>query len=400
MTSATAAYRKDLAANGRPFGVGDGDWIMVGSLVERAAELGIDEAESLLTQAADTAATTLGAEQIAFAAREWGTAPSGWDPITLLAIVEFNAGARHSSAALLDAVLVHLRRCSNVALGRALAQRARVAFWFGEHELAEDLYGQVERLGRVLQSAELQARAVAGEGGLRQVAGNFPAYRASAQKYLAFANESGITTLIRNAHYSGMMSSAMFKLFDEALRHGWELYRLSAGNAVDEAFALQALGQLFLDMGDPASARAAHAAVTRIEAPPRLMLSALGGLAVAAAATGDGDVVDWAVGEIERFRDRDVPPFSMATALLDAAIAQRDLGRSDAARRYRDEAINLAELHRYNQISYRADTMSVEAPPATESARVGSTGEDIVRSVRRLEPSRLPEHVRVAIVHA
>lgn len=401
MTSATAAYRKDLTANGRPFGDHDGNWVAVGSLVERAADLASNDADPLLAKAAEFAAVALGAQWPTMAEREWGVAtPSGWDPITLLALAQFNAGARHSSAALLDGVLVHLRRLSNVALGRALAQRARVAYWFGEHELAEDLYGQVGDLGRELSSAELQARAMAGEAGLRQVAGNFPAYRVAATKFLAFAEASGIRLLIRNAHYSGMMCAAAFRQFDQALQHGWQLYSLSAGNPAQEAQALQSLGQLFLEMGDALSARAAHAAVTQLEAPPHVLLAALGGLAVSAAATREAHLMDWAISEIESLRDRVVPPFAMATAFLDAAIALRDAGRFDEARRFRDETIAIAERHRYNEIAYRAEALAVDAGPVAEPASVDSSSERIVRTVRGLEPRRLPKHVRVAASYA
>lgn len=396
MTAATAAYRKDLAANGRPFGERDGDWIMVGSLVERASGMSHHEAQSILAQAAAYAASAMDEKATRLAQREWGTTATGLEPITLLSIAEFTAGARHTSAALVDALIVHLRLTPNMALGRALAQRARSAYQFGEHELAEDLYGQVAKLGGTLASAELKARATAGYTALKHAAGNLPEYRAQAAKFLALAKESGIPFLIRNAHYSGLISAAHFKDFDDALRHGWEVYRLSAGNSDDEASALQSLGQLFLEMGDHVSARAAHAAVTRHAAPANVMLPALGGLAVAAAATGETSLANWAIAEIETFRDKVVIPHAMATALIDAAIAHRDLKRVGEARRCRDEAIALASRHRYHQLLYRAETLGLDEAPAATPARVDRTSDEIIRSVRMLEPRRLPRHVLVA----
>jgi len=397
MPSTTAAYRKDLAAHGRLFSDHDGEWIVAGTLAERAAAAHGEDVDRFLLEAVRVASTALGeAELVRLSAWEWGTGYSGLDPIALLAVAEFSAGAKHLTAALLDAALVPLRHDETLLFGRLLAYRARAAYQLGEFDVARDFYGRVERLGKKLSSAELQVRALSGEAALLQVAGNLPAHRAVAQRRYALVQQTSIPSLHRDAHYGMMMSAALFKQFDEALRHGWEFVRVAQVSALERAAALQSLGQLLLDMGDHVSARAAFAAVTQYEAYPETLLSSLGGLAIAAAVTKDEVMVDWCVREILTFRGRTVRLSNFALALLESAIALRDVGRFEEAQHFRTEAMEIANERGFHEIAYRAESLSVELTPAAAPALVDGMTRDILESVRQLEPKRLPHHVRVA----
>jgi tetratricopeptide (TPR) repeat protein len=402
MTSTTAAYRKDLAAHGGPFGERDGDWIIAGSLVERAANADPADAGALLEAAAKAAIDAVGELRLTqIARREWASQWSGLDPLTLLAIEEFNAGARNSSAALLDFALVCFRRSNDLALGRMLGQRARIAFQGGDLEVARDLYGQVGRVAKSLDSLELRAREIAGEAGMMHLSGNLPRYRVVARRFLELATASGIPLLIHNAHYAVMTAEAIFKSFDAALFHGWELFRLSEGNGPDEARALQALGQLLLDMGDHQSARAALAAATQREATPNFHLGALGGLAVAAARTHDLTLVEWATRQIAALRGGVAAPFAVAIALFDAAVALGTVGRLDDAMAFRSDALNIATSCNFHEIVIRAEALTWDAAPEpARPAPVGHAGERIVQSLRQLEPKQLPTRLRLSVVGA
>jgi tetratricopeptide (TPR) repeat protein len=396
MTSTTAAYRNDLAAHGRPFGEHDGDWIVAGTLCERAASAHGSDVERLLLEAAGVAAASLGeAELTRLASWEWGTGYAGLDPIALLAISELSAGAKHVAAALLDAALAQLRGADTLLVGRMLACRARAALQLDERDLAADFYGQVERLAKKLGSIELQVRAVSGEAALRQFAGNLSGYRAAARRRYALAQQTGIESLHRDAHYGMMVSAAFFKEFEDAHQHSWQVVRLSQRDPLEQASALQSLGQLLLEMGDHTSARAAFAAVTQYEARPTVHLAALGGLAIAAAITKDEAMVDWCVGEIMTFRGKPIPLAAFALALIEAATALGDIGRFEEAQHLQGEALAIATVRGYHALAYRAEMLDLQTPPAVVSAPVDRTTRDILESVRRLEPERLPPHVRV-----
>jgi hypothetical protein len=397
MTSTTTAYRKDLAAHGRPFGERDGDWIIAGTLCERAAAADGDDGQRLLLEAARVATGSLGeAELTRLSSWEWAGGHSGLDSVALLSVDEFSAGAKHLTAALLDAALVPLRRDETLLVGRMLAYRARAALHLDERDVAADYYAQVQRLAKKLASIELEVRAVNGEAALRQVAGNLPAYRAAAIRRYDLVQQTEIPSLYRDAHFGMMMSAALFKQFDEALRHGWDLVRVVQGNALEQAGALQSLGQLLLEMGHHASARAAFAAVTQYEARPSTHLGALGGLAIAAALTRDEAMVDWCVREILTFRGSPVPLHSFVVALIEVATALGSVGRFEEAEQYRAEAFALARARGYHELAYRAESLHVEATRAVVSAPVARTTRNILESVRRLEPESLPAHVRVS----
>lgn len=398
MTSATAAYRKDLAANGLPFGERDGEWIAVASLAANAAS-GEPGGEPLAWAAAiETAARALGtAELDRLSNREWGTGWSAFDPLTLIAVAMHDAGARDLSIVVLDSVLRVRKGERDLAFGRALAQRARVAYLAGEQEVAEDLYRQVDSIGQRLESVELRARAANGFVSLAQVRGNHPQMLDAATRGLALAEQTSIPRLRWNARYSIMLASAQFRRFDEALEHGWELFRLVKGDVVGEALALQALGHLLVDMGDNDSARSAFSAVVSRPLPSYMLLASLASLALTSALSPiHRQTVDWAIAEVESFRESGASPWAYTSALLDCVVALRDVGDPTRALQLRDEALVLCAAHRFHALQFRAEAIELDAitlPP--EPAVVADAATEVVSSVRRLAPRQLPRHVRM-----
>jgi tetratricopeptide (TPR) repeat protein len=405
MTSAATAYRTDLAGHGLPFGERDGDWITVASLVTSAADRADsddpderDAKNRAWNAAIETAIAAMGVEQLdRLAVREWADSWSGFDPLTLIAIAMDDAGARDLSRVVLDAVLRIRRGTPDLAYGRAMAQRARAAYYVGEQEVAADFYRQVETMGRRLRSVELRARAASGFVGFAQLRGNHPELLKAAQRSLRLAEQTAAPRIRWNARYAIMLSTALFRRFDEAMFHGWELFNLVRGDAVGEALALQALGQLLFEMGDIDSARAAFAAVVNRPLPARIMLATLGSLAtVASLSPTHRSTLNWAVQEVLSLRGRQTVPWSYAAALLDCAVALRDVGDVARASELRDEAVMISRTHRFNALLYRGEAIQLDVVSAApERAPVASATTEIVRSVRRLAPRRLPRHVRM-----
>ena len=396
--SAPAAYRKDLAANGQPFGERDGDWITIASLASSAA-LGEEGSETAWAGAIDTAVQVFGAAELdRLAQYEWGTAWSDFDPLTLASIAMHEANARATSTVILDSVLRVRNGMQDLAYGRALAQRARNAYLSAEHELAADTYQRVDLIGRRINSIELRARAAQGVVGLAQWRGNHPQMLEAAARSLELAEQTRIPRVRSGARYSMMMSTAVFRRFDESLHHGWELFNIARGNQDAEAVALFALGQLFLDMGHVDAARSAFVTVLSRPLPAHRLLAALGSLATTSAfAPAERERLEWAVAEVERFRDTAVAPWAYASTLLDCALALRDIGDPARGMALRDEALAIAKARGFFALEFRAESMQFDAttvlPPR---APVTDAGTEIMRSVRRLGPRRLPRHVRMA----
>jgi hypothetical protein len=400
MMSAPAAYRKDLAANGQPFGERDGEWITIASLAASATLDGEGSAEAWKS-AIETAIGAFGAAELdRLSHREWGSGWSDFDPLTLASVAMYEARAHQMSALILDSVLRVRREVRDLAYGRALAQRARSRYFAGEHELAGDLYRQIDLLGRRLENIELRARAEQGFMSLAHVRGNHPEMLNRATRLLALAEQTAIPRVRWNARYGAMITAALFRRFDEALGHGWELFKLGQGDEHGEGLALQSLGQLLLEMGDVDAARAAFVAVLSRRAVPERLLATLGSLATTSAfSSAERATLDWAVAEVERCRGANVPPWAYASALLDCAAALRDAGEPGRGRVLCDEALSIARTRDFHALQYRAETMQfdvVSVRPAREP--IAPAGSEIVRSVRRLAPRRLPRHVRMATV--
>jgi tetratricopeptide (TPR) repeat protein len=401
MMSATAAYRKDLAGHGSPFGERDGEWITVASLVSSAADANADadgvEQKAWLS-AIDAAVHALGHTELdRLSAREWGAGWSDFDPLTLIAVAMHQAGARDLSSVVLDALLRVRRGVPDLAYGRALAERARVAYFAGEYEVAEDFYNEVDRIGRRLSSVELRARATNGFSSLAQVRGNHPRMLEFATQGLALAEQTAVPRLRWNARYAIMLSSAVFRRYDDALVHGWELFNLARGDALGEARALHALGQLLLEMGDIDAARSAFTAVVSRALPPVPLLAALGSLASATALSPTHrETLEWAVTEVERFRRSRVSPWAYADALLDCVVALRDVSELPRARSLLDEVLAITKAHGFHALQFRAEAIELRAVTSRpERARVAANATEVVRLVRRLAPPRLPRHVRM-----
>src|SRR6185437_4508645 len=147
--------------------------------------------------------------------------------------------------------------------------------------------------------------------GLAQMRGNYPDVVRFATKAAAIADRHQLRASSRHAHSAIMIAAAVSGRFDDALAHGWIVYRASRGDAIEEAEILQNLAQALFDAGHTVEARAGFAAVACRPLPARFVLPALGGLARAAALLNEGRTVRWASREIERLVRSPAPRYSV-----------------------------------------------------------------------------------------
>lgn len=399
LSTATSAYRKDLKRKGTAFGPHDGAWILATTLAEEAARTGADAAR-LLSRAARVAADALGKSEVRrLARREWGAGYGRFDSLVLLAGAMQDAGALDLAAALLDAVLRVPELLGKIQHGRLCAERARVSYKLGHAEAAQEQYRRVERLARQLANDELRVRAWLGLSSLAQLRGNYPKVLTYSRRAAHVTDTLRLQRLGKVAHYGVVLAATKMRRFDEALVHAWAMYDAARDDPVEGPGCLQTIGQLLLEAGEPHAAHAALAHVLTHKLPARIILPALGGLAVAAARLGPdyAATLDWAVGEVRRAEDSVAHRFAYAAALLECASALTIVSRSRDAERLRLAALQLATQYGFHEIEFDAEALDTSPGVSVERGdrQITSHAVEIVDSVRGLRPPRLPRHVRM-----
>ena len=394
----STAYREDSAARNGPFGPRDGSWIAIASLVERAARGIPGDRIKLLREAISLAVETIGGavEVDRLATREWENHDrTESDALLLIADQIHYSGANGLSAALLDCLALADDSISTVIRGRILAKRARIDWKAGRIDQAIERCKYLDSIGRRSHSDELRARAAIGFVVINQMRGNYPEMTRCAKDAARYARRSQLRALRRDAHLGLMICGAVSRRLSDALVNGWAVYELSLGDAIEEAESLLNLAQALLDGGLAGQARAVFAALSARRLPPRLMLAALGGLALASATSGDEGAVHWAADKVVGI-DRIVsPPFAFATALLECAVALQRVGARDRASRLRIDALRLAETHHFHEVSYRADDLDGQLlrPFTGDNEPLTTRAAKVAAVLAQMEPERLPTRV-------
>src|SRR5206468_7076735 len=141
--------------------------------------------------------------------------------------------------------------------------------------------------------------------------------------------------------------------YGAALIAAWRVVELSRGDAELEAEALLNVGQLMSEAGHNELARDSFSAVIASDAPARLLLPALSGLALSSARLREEPTLEWSVREVWRSRTLPVPKYELAAALLECAIAAALLDRHDESDSYRKASLDVATSHAFHELVYR-----------------------------------------------
>lgn len=394
--SPTAAYRADIGVAAKSFGADDDGWIAIASLLSQASALPADEGAELLGSARELARAALLARP-ATVETEWGSPGVGTNESFLIVADEmYQAGALHLARMVLDSVLRADRSLSALDSGRLLARRARADARLGRLEEAADQFRVVSRLAKQIDSSELRIRAWNGHGALAQMRGNYPELMRYSQRAARLADRLDMRFLSRVAHNGLMVSAGAQHRFDDALHHARIAYRASLGNPIGEGETLQNIGHLLLEAGHSAMAGAVFVRVLNRSLPVRILLPALGGLALASANEGDVSRVNWVRSELARFDvNTGIPPYAYASALLECAVAKTRLGQIADARNILEVAVRVAEANGYHEIIIKADEL--RRAPSLRPPRVAARATPIVeRLASELETGAadsLPRHV-------
>ncbi|MDB4900596.1 MAG: hypothetical protein JWN53_2404 [Gemmatimonadetes bacterium] len=372
------AYR--AAASRMAVELDDGSWARIGMLLEHAALLAPDERAPHLVLAA-------AAVRAAISDADWRRGHATDPPreladdslegrLRVFAEQVEDAGAPEVADAILAAWLGADGTIPALERFRVESVRARLAWKTGDLDVAAERYRRVAAAARRLGSDELRARALIGEANVARQRGNFPRSRAAAARAARLAKRAGLRRLASLALQSLMVADAVAGALAPAIEHGWSAFLYAEGDEAMECAALGNVGQLFLDAGHPATAIAAFLSVIRRNPLPRILLPALGGMAIASARLGALADLRRATEQIEAYLAAGAAPYDAATVLLDLVRAHaiaRDRVRATA---FQLRTRELAQRHGYHEIEHRVDILEKDVmrlsppgsalPPRTE----------------------------------
>ena len=255
--SSAAAYRNDRVGKSTEFGLSDGTWLTVGSVLSHAKDASRTDRRRLIGAASRLARAAIGLPEIrSRAKREKQPVTGPLQAVSFLAEDAENAGALKTAGFILDAAMAADASIDAVNRGRLLARRARVDAKLGNLNEAMSTFRMLEQLARRENRAELRVRAWIGQMSIAQMRGNYPEMARLATRSLRLARSAKLPHLARIGHSGLMITAGIAGRWGDALLHGWSVYKLSIGNERDEVETLQNVGQLLLDAGHPVEARA------------------------------------------------------------------------------------------------------------------------------------------------
>jgi tetratricopeptide (TPR) repeat protein len=405
--SGARAYRADAIRDGTPRRLAagtearEGCWIAVTSLLEHAPLIESDSAR-LVRAAVEMARDALGAQAVQRRGdREWPDNRFPSDAILLLTDEAYEADALQTALAMLTALDAADRALLPVQRGRLLARRGRVLSRLGRVDDARDHFDAIERLGRQAASDELRARAWMGLASVAQMRGNYPAMQALSRRALRLSRRAGLAFIERYSRLGLMIAAGAAHDFDAALFHGWAVYHASVGQPIEEGEILQTFGQLMVEARFFAEARAAFGAVVARALPARIIVPALGGLAISAAETGRPATVRWVENQLRALSAAGAPRYILSLALLECSIAMARVGQIAASDEVRSEATRIAAEHGFHEVTVRAAEIEQrERVDAGTAFTLGGRAQRIAGRIASMEPGRLPDSVSVVAVPA
>jgi tetratricopeptide (TPR) repeat protein len=267
--------------------------------------------------------------------------------------------------------------------GLLAADQAMIARLLGDLDAAEELYRASESIGDRAGDMTVLARAFVGRGVVDRVRGNYPRSRVFFERALELSETVLARDIMRLAHQGLTICHAVTRNFDRGLQHGWSTLQLADGDQAREVEALTNLAQLCLDAGFPAAALRGYAAVLGRASSPRVILSALGGAAIAAAQAGEPAVLARAAAEIGALVSASGLPYENAQALYHLATAYAAVGDADHRDEYLARARKLAKARGFFEVLHKTDPALVAkaAQPPAAAAGLTRTSRDVVASL-------------------
>lgn len=271
--------------------------------------------------------------------------------------------------------------------GLLTADQALIARLLGDLDAAEELYRTAESIGEKASDFNVLARAYVGRGVVDRVRGNYPRSRIFFERSLELAETVQEREIMRLAHQGLTICHAVAGNFDRGLQHGWTTLQLADHDPAKEVEALTNLAQLCLVAGFPSAALRGYAAVLGRSSATRVILSALGGAAIAAAQAGEPAALAHAAEEIKKRVGTSGLPYENAQALYCLATAYATV-RDEAKR---DEFLartrELAKARGFFELLHKTEPAEVEkeAQQRTASTVLTRSSQDVVASLTEFD---------------
>ena len=396
------AYRSDLARDKsrEDFGGADTVWLLTAHCLSRIARASAQDIPMLGTQCAAalrdfTQPSTEGTPTPQAEFADLGLVVDGLSNLLTRAGADLlTRGVRGMARRMADSGALSMayttasltRRVAGDACDRErgllTADQAMIARLLGDQDAAEELYRAAEAIGEKAGDLTVLARAYVGRGVVDRVRGNYPRSRIFFERSLELAETVQDRELMRMAHQGLTISQAVAGNFDRGLQHGWATFKLSDGDQAREAEALTNLAQLCLVAGFPAAALRGYAAVLGRSSAPRVILSALGGAAMAAAQAGEPAALANAADEINSRVGTSGLPYENAQALYHLATAYATLGNTSKRDEFLARTRKLAKSKGFFELLHKTEPAELEkeAQQRTASSLTPSS-RDVVASL-------------------
>ena len=375
------AYRRDVARLGgrRSFGPDDGRWLAGAVLLQRFVDADPTSRSGLATALARYLASE---EELTF----WR---AGFDVANQIE----EAGALHLCYTWLYSLERIVPDDRALEAGRLRAVRARLARKLGALDLSLDLYSEVEQLGESRAEPELTARAWIGFGVSALERGNYPEAKRWYQAAALVADDTELAEQSSASHQGLFIVHAMAKDFDAAVVEGWRAFDFARNDRPRQAEILANMSQALYEMGHYKTALRGFAAVFSRTRHARVLLPALGGVAMAAAALDLRSVVGAAAQRVDALLGIGWP-HPEALSLLDLSDAYWRLGDQSSADAYRSRGLAIAKAYALHQLEHRATEDRPAQPEKATLVALGSAASEVVGNIEALDaPSDLwPVH--------
>jgi tetratricopeptide (TPR) repeat protein len=382
------AYRRDVGARAhpRPFGNDDARWLEIATLIGRISEQrATDDANPLLHYLSEALR-----DPFDRAVDDHVTVESLTPRLRLYAQEIEEAGAFHLAFSILAAWEEQLSADRSLEIGRLRWQRARIAAKLGFLDSALDDYSRLEEFSRSQGLPELEVRSWIGYGIVAQLRGNYPALREWYEAAISRAEQCGFPDLLAIAHHGCMIGAAVRDDLNAALHHGWRAFITLANDRRARSEVLVNIGELLLRADCHVEALTALGAALDAKPSARIALPALGGMARAAAETGQVAAVRRAHRRLlEVAGDVDLP-YQSAEAFYEVAIALARIGDARASQEAQGQAAEIATRFGFHELVHRTEQLMHELPASSASpVSLGADGAFVVNTVRSLSPEQL-----------
>jgi tetratricopeptide (TPR) repeat protein len=391
------AYRADLAqAQVSSFGACDGTWLMLGTILQRAAAMPPVErsaylANALLPAVAASESCASHANAGGLTSESRPAAPTLLDLVRQMAACAEDHGAFAVSMVLLDHARALIEPADVGVQGRLIYQQARVLKKVGELERSDQLLGDLLEMARTAQDRNLVAWAHVGVGANARIRGNYPQAREAFKAALECAAPGPEGAEIQShAHHGLLIGCVMAGDFGAALVHGVEALKLTE-NAARRVELLANIAAACYESGDYRSALVGYLRVLADRPSIRVYINALGGAALSASRISDARAVRELGSRAQELLGRDNPAHELADMARECAEAYRAIGDAGRYEWFRHEAISRAKrgaffevLHRIEQqdavhttlsVTPKTPALSPEARSAVEEFALGDSEE-------------------------